>query len=261
MAEQNERLFSYLYFVNKKVNGKDQAGKFETLKVRFLYTSVDQIPMGRVHLYNYAPKKFSRVLCLKNGLGKTDLEKTECPMCKTETYGTPSNKYFAFVEDLNDDGALKLLEFNWSLGKQIEEVADIKGRPLHDLVFTLSKKGQGKETTYTPLLEETTKFSVSEYFGLLGLSDYPAIVGAVGDKAPIMQLSKEQMVEFIDGKYPWSTGDGSGNSRKFTVLGATVTLRNEQTGISTPAEATVEELDELDELEEIDDTPSKESYF
>lgn len=258
-----ERLFSYLYFTNKELNGKKVVGKFDTLKVRFLYSAVEQIPLGRVHLYEYAPKKFTRTLCLKNGFNNKEAEKHECPMCNGAMYGTPTNKYYAFVSDLADNGALKLLEFNYSLGKQIDEIAEIKGRPVHDLVFILSKKGTGKETTYVAMLDETSPFNVTEYFGLLGISDYPKIVGSVEDKAPILQLSREEMEDFINGKYPWSangTTNGSSSSRKFTSLGTTVTVRNEQVNVVVDAEDVVA-IEEDDEIEIVDDTPSSESFF
>ena len=259
-----ERLFNYLFFKAKEANGRPVLGKFEPLKVRFLYSSVEQIPLGRVHLYNYAPKKFSRVLCLKNGMSNKEAEKHSCPMCDVERFGTPSSKYFAFVTDLNDDGALKLLEFNYSLGKQIDEVAELKGRPVHDLVFILSKKGTGKETTYTAMLDETSQFSVSDYFKGVGITDYPQIVGQVGDKTPILALSKEQMVEFIDGKFPWSDGSYSEGSstRKFTSLGATVTVRNSQTAVDVEdvAEEVTTFADE-ESMEIVDDTPSSGSFF
>lgn len=258
-----ERLFSYLYFKNKELNGKAVAGKFETLKVRFLYSAVEQIPLGRVHLYEYSPKKFTRTLCLKNGFNNKEAEKHECPMCDVAMFGTPANKYYAFVSDLEDNGALKLLEFNYSLGKQIDEIAEIKGRPVHDLVFILSKKGTGKETTYVAMLDETSTFNVTEYFGLLGISDYPKIVGSVDDKAPILQLSREAMEDFINGKYPWSangTTNGTGSSRKFTSLGTTVTVRNEHTKVDVAGDA-VTDINEDAEIEIVDDAPSSESFF
>lgn len=273
--EEKTRLFNYLYFKPQTLNGKSIPGKFETLKVRFLYASLEQIPMGRVHLFNYAPKKYTRVLCKKNGLPNKGLDKVDCPMCKTEKYGTPSSKYYAFVSDLNDEGNLKLLEFNWSLGKQISEIAEIKGKPLHDLTFTLAKRGQGKDTTYTPIFEEASTFSVSEYFGLLGLDDYPLIVGKVEDKAPIMDLSLEKMENFIAGQFPWATNeDGTPSARSYTVLGTTVTLRNEQNKAFEGKEKEQvndldeevlrktfeEDLAELEETIEVEDTPS-DSFF
>jgi hypothetical protein len=257
-----ERLFSYLFFKAKEANGRPVVGKFEPLKVRFLYSAVEQIPLGRVHLYNYAPKKFSRVLCLKNGMTNKQAEKHSCPMCDVERFGTPSSKYYAFVSDLNDDGALKLLEFNYSLGKQLDDVAELKGRPLHDLVFVLSKKGTGKETTYTAMLDETSPFNVTGYFKSLGIADYPALVGGVGDKTPVLQLSAEQMQEFINGNYPWSTGESSTTTRKFTALGATVTVRNEQTAVDMGDDATeVAQFEDEESMEIVDDTPSSGSFF
>lgn len=264
MAE-NQRVFSYLYFKAKELNGKPVIGKYEPLKVRFLYAGVSQIPMGRVHLYSYAPKKFTRVLCLKNGLTNKNLEHKDCPMCKVEQYGTPSNKYYAFVSDLNDNGALKLLEFNWSLGKQIDEIAEIKGRALHDMVFTLSKKGQGKETTYTPLFEEVSEFNVENYFSLLGLEDYPKLVGKSSEKASILDLSLSEMEDFINGKFPWSsTASAEAQpSRKYTMLGTTVTARNEHATVTPPtsAEEVEEFTEDFEDVAEIDDRPKSESFF
>ena len=257
-----ERLFSYLFFKAKESNGRPVPGKFEPLKVRFLYSAVEQIPLGRVHLYNYAPKKFSRVLCLKNGMTNKQAEKHHCPMCDVERFGTPSSKYYAFVADLNDDGALKLLELNYSLGKQLDDIAELKGRPLHDLVFILSKKGTGKETNYTAMLDETSAFNVTGYLKSLGLADYPPLVGEVGAKTPVLQLSKEQMQEFIEGNYPWSTGESSSSTRKFTALGSTVTVRNSQTDIDMGDVATeVAPFADEEEVEIVDDTPSSGSFF
>lgn len=260
--DANERLFSYLFFKPKQVNGKDVPGKFEPLKVRFLYASVEQIPAGRVHLYNYAPKKFTRVLCLKNGKNKTEMDKHDCPLCKVERFGTPSNKYFAFVSDLNDGGALKLLELKWSVGKQLDEIAEIKGKPLHDMVFTISKKGEGKDTTYTPMFDEVSPFSVTDFFASLGISSYPTLVGPVNAKTPIMELSAQQMTDFVNGQYPWSSGEGATQSRKMTVLGSQVTVRNEQTSVAMPSPTTdiVDDLDE-DAISYVDDTPKETSFF
>lgn len=261
MADTEKRLYSYLFFKAKEVNGKTQPGKFDTLKVRFLYASMDQIPFGKVHLYSYAPKKVTRVYCLNNDKTKKELDKANCPLCQTEQFGIPSGKFYAFVTDENDDGALKLLEFNWSLGQQIDEIANIKGRPLHDMVFTLSKKGIGKDTTYTPIFEEVSKFDVADYFATLGINDYPIIVGTVADKAPILSLTYEQIQDFIDGQYPWSTGEGA-TQRKFTHLGSTVTLRGGQTEIETPKDAEiVETIEDGEPLEYVADTPKTDTKF
>lgn len=259
MADTTEKVFSYLYFKAKELNGKVVPGQFEQLKVRFLYRAMSEIQAGRVHMYNYSAGKFSKIVCLKNDAkSKAEVEKIDCPLCKREKFGTPATKFFAFVVDLNDDNKLKLLEINFSLGKAIDDLAEIKGAPLHDMVFTLVKKGIGKDTTYLPMWEETTKgFSVSEYFGLLGLSKYPQIVGKVEDRAPVMVLSREQIDNFIAGKYPWSTNeDGASTTKKYAVLGSTVTLRGEHNAIAEdlgadelPSEfnTTTEEVESVDE--------------
>lgn len=265
MAEPTkvERLFGYLYFKPKTLNGKVVDGKFEPLKVRFLYAAVEQIPMGKVHLYSYADKKFSRVLCLTNGLNKVQSAKVSCPMCDEDRFGTPSNKYYAFVEDLNDGSSLKLLEFNYGLGKQLDEIAEITGRPLHDLTFTITKKGKGTDTTYTPIMEDKSAFSVSDYFEFLNITDYPKIVGPVGERCPIMILSAEQMTDFIDGKYPWSDGNTeyAESTRKYTTLGAQVTVRGDTARtLASNTPAPKEEVDEVD-VEAVADFSDNTSFF
>lgn len=274
MTQQTtERAFSTLYFKQKELNGKPQDGKFETLRVRFLYNSISEIQAGRVHLYKYATSKFSKVLCLRNGLSKAKLDTVDCPLCVAEKFGTPSTNYYAFVEDLADDNKLKLFEMKWTLGKTIEEIADVKGKPLHDLVFILSKKGTGTATTYTAILDGEEKFSVRDYYASLGLSSEPTIVGPVADRAPIMALTREQIIDFMDDKYPWSTGErGESTTKKMNVLGSVVTTRGEASAaapsIATqPGASSIPELDDLDitdeddEVEEIDDRPSPSSFF
>lgn len=270
MADAVAKVFDYLYFKPTQSNGKDVKGKFEPLKVRFLYASMESIQLGRVHMYEYSPKKYSKVLCLRNGLRKDDLEKTDCPLCDKETWGTPAPKYFAFVQDMNDDGKLKLLEMNYSLGKAIDEIADYKGLPLNDMIFTLIKKGVMKDTTYLAMFEEKSPCNVGEYFESLGLKDYPAIVGLTGERTPVTMLTHTQIVDFIGGKYPWSTGEGS-TQRKSTLLGATVTTRGESAKAELPAEAEdivdmkLPEADESanpDDDSVFDDKPkTKDSFF
>lgn len=260
----DEKTFGYLYFTPKEVNGKPQPGKFNTLKVRFLYTSTEQIPMGRVHLYEYLKGKFTKVLCLKNGLTAKQLDKTDCPLCKISKYGTPSNKYYAFVSDLNDDGALKLLEVNWSLGKQLDDICELFGKPLHDIVFTLSKKGVGTDTSYTPVPEQSkddTPFNVAEYFAMLGLEDYPPLLGT--SHVPILQLDEQQMQAFIEGEFPWSSdtqADGTPKRKRVMLGGSMVTLRNEQVASVQEDDDVVEDVEEMEDVV-IDDTPRKGGFF
>ena len=258
MADETQRPYKMLYFENQEVNGKKQSGKFKPLRVRFLYPSIESIPLGRTHLQKYGNNgRFARILCLNNGKPKAELSKDNCPLCKASSYDIPSNKYYAFVEDLNDGSALKLLEFNWGLGKQLDEIAEIKGRPLHDLVFTLSKKGEKLDTSYTPILEDTSKFDVAEYLGLLGLEDFPQLTGI--DHVPILQLTEEQIVNFLKGIYPWASKDG-GDYKKRTVLGGvTVTVRGAQTAIVDEEEDDV--VDEVDDFEATNDRPSPTGFF
>jgi hypothetical protein len=135
---------------------------------------------------------------------------------------------------------------------------------LHDIVFTLSKKGINKETTYTPIAEpskENKPFDVAEYFALLGLDDYPKMLGT--DHVPILQLDEKQMTDFMNGTFPWSTGlreDGTPMRKRVILGGSTVTLRNEQTNLVNEDEEVVEEVDELDE-NLLDDAPKAGGFF
>lgn len=264
-VEQKERVFSTLYFTQQEKNGVKVAGKFKPLKIRFLYQDIEQIPMGRVHLFNYMSGKYTKVLCLKDGKSRKELETTKCPMCDVDKFGTPSSKLHAFVQDLEDDGKLKLFEMSWTLSKQIDAMAELKGLPLHDMVFYISKQGSGKETTYTPMFDGVDKFDVAKYMKSLGLTDYPQLVGAPADRAPIMALSAEQMSEFIAGNFPWSNNEGGDNpKRKFTSLSSTVTIHggsNQNEVAQTLSDNSFEEEEEVDVIEDIEEDTSSSKWF
>jgi len=255
MTQREERKFTSLYFTQEERNGAKVPGKFNSLKVRFLYTAVEQIPMGRAHLYEYSKGKYSKVLCLKDGVAKKDLDKVHCPLCEVDRFGTPASKLFAFVQDINDGGKLKLLEFSWTLCKQIDVLTEEFGVPLHDIIFTLKKTGSGKDTTYTPIPMGQEKFSVANYLMDLGLDNLPSIVGTPADNpSPAMlSLTEEQIKDFINGKYPWSTqtGDDGAPKRKFASLtGGTITVHGTA---DTPISKKLEEEPEATFIPALDD--------
>lgn len=263
-VEQKERVFSTLYFTQQKKNGVDVPGKFTPIKIRFLYQDIEQIPMGRVHLYNYMSGKYTKVLCLKDGKSRKELETTKCPLCVVDKFGTPSAKLHAFVQDLEDDGKLKLFEFSWTLAKQIDAMAELKGLPLHDMVFYVTKNGTGKETTYTPMFDGVDKFNVAKYLDSLGLNQFPQLVGSPSDRAPIMALSAEQMSEFIAGNFPWSNGDGGNSKRRFTSLSSTVTIHggaNQEEVATTLSNNDFEEEEEIDVVDDIEEDTSSSKWF
>lgn len=257
MTQNNERKYSSLYFEKAEVNGKKVEGQYKPLRIRLLYADVEQIPMGRTHLFEYSSGKYAKVLCLNDGKSKKDTKVENCPLCAHDRYGTPASKLFAFVSDLNDDGKLKLFEFSYTLGKQLAEMAEEAGAPLHNIEFSIRRSGTKKETTYTPFPKSITPFSVKDYFFDLGLDDYPKLVGAPNDRAAILQLSYEQMDKFIDGDYPWSSGEGS-TKRKFTSLtGATTTIHG--LGETANVVASSDEFDEVGEFDtnlDVTDEPS-----
>lgn len=262
------RLFEYLYFKPVQMNGTDVPGKYHPLRVRLLYASMEQVPAGRVHLYEYAKKKYSSVLCLHNGETTTALKSSGivCPMCAQERYGTPSTTYYAYVIDM-EDNKFKLLKLNWGTGTQIDAVATLKAKPLHDLVLVISKQGVGKNTTFTVIPDEVSKFSVADYFQDLGLTTYPPLVGKPGERTPILALSASQMTDFLGGKYPWSSGENF-TPKKHAVLGSTVTEHVENPKISaaiegakTSEEAPVTEDDAEDAKDFEDDAPTPKHFF
>lgn len=246
MAEQTERAYSFLYF-NKSKNAKGDiiTGKYDHLKVRFLYQGADGIQRGRVHTHFYRQGKAPvRVLCLKDGIYPDEkMAKVDCPLCKIEKFGTPGNKYFAWVEDLNDDNKLKLLmDIPYQVIKTLNTIVDMKAVPLHDLTFTIIKDGVGKGMTYTPMFEEKSKFNVADFFQAVGLSDYPKLSGP--DHTPILSITHAQMLDMVDnGKMPWSTNsEGETTTRKYTGMGANITVYGNE---DTPNLATAEGVDDI----------------
>ena len=221
--------FGTLYFKKETNKAGKPTGKFAPLRARFLYESTDLMPAGRVHQYFYSDKRSARVLCLTDGMTKAQAEKTDCPLCKVGKYpGRPGLKYYAFVEDLDaegtdDDKRLKMFEMPYKLAEQVQETADVKGRPLHDLTFILTKKSNGgTDVVYTAVLDETEKFNVGVFLSELGLTELPTFVSDTSGY--ILKLSKEKIDSFLDGNYPWSTEDYVGKAKRYTPLGATITV-------------------------------------
>lgn len=248
MTQNNERKYGSLYFEKEEVNGKKSIGQYKPIRIRLLYADVEQIPMGRAHLFEYSSGKYAKVLCLNDGKSKKDTKVENCPLCAHDRFGTPASKLFAFVSDLNDDGKLKLFEFSYTLGKQLSEMANEMGTPLHNIEFTIRRSGTNKETTYTPIPKNIKEFSVKDYFFDLGLDEYPKLAGAPSDRPAILQLSYDQIEKFIDGDYPWSSGEGA-TKRKFTSLtGATTTIHG--LGETSNAIASSKDFDEVSDVSE-----------
>lgn len=253
MAEKTERAYSFLYFKQKlDAKGNKEAGKYEHLKVRFLYRDPESIQRGRVHTHFYRQGKAPiRVMCLRDGIYPDEkMNKVDCPLCKLERFGTPGNKYFAWVEDLNDDGKLKLLmDIPYQMIKTLNTIVEMKAVPLHDLTFTLIKDGIGKAVTYTPMFDEKSKFNVAEFFQANGLADYPKLTGP--KDTPIFSLTHAQMLDMVDnGKMPWGTGEnGESTTRKYTAMGSNITVYGDSNTPNLTSEG-VEEVSPRMDLED-----------
>jgi hypothetical protein len=93
------------------------------------------------------------------------LGKEECPLCKEKS---PAVKFMVWVID-REDGGLKILEFGYTVTKQLAKLANDKDYGIDGSGFpydiNIVREGSGKETTYsvipgrknTPLTEEEIK--------------------------------------------------------------------------------------------------------
>lgn len=228
--------FGTAYFKQKvSPSGVKIAGSFEPLKVRLLYSHISQIGAARVHQYWYSDKRSQRVICLTDGLSKADAASCDCPMCKVGKYpGRGIFRYFAFVQDLNATGDekdkhLKMLEIPYTLAEQMQETADVLAVPLHDIIFTITKKGVKTDVNYTPIPEKDAGFDVQVFLGKLGLNEFPVFVSDTSGF--LLKLDKQGMTNFINGIFPWGSGAGGeggaeSKERFYTPIGSTVTVHS-----------------------------------
>ena len=215
--------------INKNNNDK-KVGYFklkpgEKAIVRFAYKTAKEIEIATVHEVK-VKDKFRTVLCIRDATDPLDA----CPLCANGT-------------DIKSRAYVKLLRYEVdNQGKVTNVVAEVANWPkkyattlsnrnneygdLQDSLFTVTRTGSGKDTTYDIQYANPVKYNESNGF----VKDFSDFEGFELAHHSYMERSKEDIEEFLQsGEFPMPKKNNQNTQEQGDVAET----------ISTPVESTV----------------------